>query len=112
MNAMGNPRLVLIVTLEIRSEAAAAFERFETRAAAIMSRHGGRMERVIRAEGASQSGSSHEIHIVSFRDQADFDAYRCDPELAGFKSLREEVIMTTEIVRGYDRAVYGAALPD
>jgi len=31
---MGNPRLILVVTLEVRKDAAAAFERFETQAAA------------------------------------------------------------------------------
>ena len=106
---MGNPRLILVVTLEVRNEAAADFERFETHAAEIMSKWEGRIERVIRLDGAATAGSFREIHIVSFRDQAAFDAYRCDPELVALSGLREKAIVTTEVVQGRDVAIYGAA---
>ena len=106
---MGNPRLVLIVTLEVRNEAAAEFELFERQAAAIMSRHGGHIDRVIRLDEGAPCDSFREVHIVSFRDQAALDAYRCAPELTALKSLRDGAIVTTEIARGRDLATYGEA---
>ncbi|HZO53217.1 MAG TPA: hypothetical protein VFB63_10890 [Bryobacteraceae bacterium] len=106
---MGNPRLILVVTLEVRNEAAADFERFETHAAAIMSRWDGRIERVIRFDGAPASCSFREIHIVSFPNLAALDAYRRDPELAALKELRDKAIVTTEVAQGRDLAIYGAA---
>lgn len=104
---MANPRLILVVTLEVRNEAAADFERFETHAAAIMSRSQGRIERVIRLDGETAGDSFREVHIVSFPDQVAFDAYRRDPELTALKRLREKAIVKTEIVQGHDHAVYG-----
>ncbi|MCC6293257.1 MAG: hypothetical protein IT164_11455 [Bryobacterales bacterium] len=105
---MGSPRLILVVTLEVRNEAAADFDRFETQAAAILSKRGGRIERVIRLEGSAAPGSFCEVHLVSFPDEAAFNAYRSDPELLALKNLRERAILSTGIVRGQDVPIYGA----
>lgn len=106
---MGNPRLILIVTLEVRKDAAAAFAQFETQAAAILSRWDGRIERVIRLDEEAPGGTFREVHVVSFPDGDAFDAYRRDPELAALKGLRDEAIVNTEIARGRDLATYGGA---
>ena len=106
---MSNPRLILVVTLEVRKDAAATFARFETQAAAILSRWDGKIERVIRLDEEAPGRTFREVHIVSFPDGDAFDAYRRDPELAALKSLRDGAIVSTEIVRGRDLATYGGA---
>jgi hypothetical protein len=85
MNAMRNPRLILVVVLDIWNEGAADFERFERHAVAIKSRSEGRIERVIRLEQEIAGDSFREVHIVSFPNRAALDAYRRDPELAALK---------------------------
>ena len=98
---MDRPQLILVVTLTVRCEAASEFERFERNAAAIMSRHGGRIERVIKlTEDGPENNTFREVHIVSFRDEASFESYRRDPELAALESLRKTAIVSTEITRG------------
>jgi len=62
---MGNPRLILVVTLEVRKDAAAAFERFETQAAAILSRWEGRIERVIRLDELTSGDTFQEVQKKS-----------------------------------------------
>ena len=106
---MGSSRLILVVTLEVRKDAAAAFERFETQAAAILSRWEGRIERVIRLDEVTSGDTFQEVHIVSFRDQGAFDAYRRDPDLAALKSLRDGAIVRTEVVQGRDLSTFGGA---
>lgn len=106
---MSNPRLILVVTLEVRKDAAVAFAQFETQAAAILSRWDGRIERVIRLDEGARGETFREVHVVSFPDGDAFDGYRRDPELAALKSLRDGAIVNTEIARGRDLAIYGRA---
>jgi uncharacterized protein (DUF1330 family) len=93
--------LVLVARLFIHPGRAAEFRQFETAAARIMARHGGRIEHVIRPTGpADERPLPHEIHVISFPDAERFAAYRADPELGALAALRESAIARTEITIG------------
>jgi hypothetical protein len=102
----GRP-IVLLVQLFIHPGRAAEFHRFETEAARIMRRHGGRIDRVIRPTGPVRDHPlPHEIHLVSFRSGVGFEAYRADPELKALGSLRESAIARTEVLEGTEGEPY------
>jgi hypothetical protein len=105
--------IVLLVQLFVHPGRAAEFHRFETEAARIMRRHGGRIERVIRPTGPSAAGVlPHEVHLVSFRSAAGFESYRADPELRALGALRESAIARTDVLVGVDGEPYpGEATP-
>ncbi len=101
--------LLLLVQLFIHPERATEFRRFETEAARIMGRHGGRIERVIRPTGSPRDAAlPHEIHLVSFASAAGLEAYRADPELRALAPLRESAIARTEVIVGADGEPYPA----
>lgn len=100
--AMQERRLILLVILTSRTEAAAELERFERKASAILSRHGGRIERAIRLVGEDLEATFREVHVVSFPDEASLASYRLDPELTALQELRGRAIVSTEIFRGHD----------
>jgi uncharacterized protein (DUF1330 family) len=100
-------RLILLVSLFIHPGQESAFRAFETAAARIMGRYGGRIERVIRPERAVPEGAMpHEVHLVSFPGEAAFAAYRADPELAALAALRQAAIARTEIIVGAEGETY------
>lgn len=100
--------ILIVARLFIHSGREREFRQFETEAARVMGRHGGRIERVIRPLSASQEGPlPHEIHLVSFPSQEHFDAYRADAELAGLAPLRQAAIARTELVIGAEGESYG-----
>jgi hypothetical protein len=99
--------IVLLVELFIHPGRAAEFRRFETAAARIMRRHGGRIDRVIRPTGPPQDGAlPHEIHLVSFASAAGLEAYRADAELQALAPLRESAIARTEVTVGTEGEPY------
>jgi hypothetical protein len=99
--------IVLLVELFIHPGRAAEFRQFETAAARIMRRHGGRIDRVIRPTGPPRDRAlPHEIHVVSFDTSAGFEAYRADPELLALAPLRESAIARTEVTMGTDGEPY------
>jgi len=99
--------VVLIVELFVHPGREAEFHRFETEAARIMRRHGGRIERVIRPTGPARTEPlPHEIHVVAFPSPAAFEAYRADPELTALAALRESAIARTEVTLGEDAEPY------
>jgi hypothetical protein len=99
--------IVLLVELFIHPGRAAEFRRFETAAARIMRRHGGRIDRVIRPTGPARDGTlPQEIHLVSFTTSAGYEAYRTDPELRALAPLRESAIARTEVTVGTEGEPY------
>jgi hypothetical protein len=99
--------IVLLVQLFIHPGRAAELRRFETEAARIMRRHGGRIDRVIRPTGPARTDLlPHEVHVVSFTSAAGFDAYRTDPELKALGHLRDSAIARTEVLVGTDGEPY------
>ena len=100
--------LVLLASLWLKDGDVAGFEAFERRAAAVMARHGGRIERAIRVDRATvPADAPFEIHVVSFPDRAAFDAYRADPATQALAAQREAVIARTVVLVGKDAVPYG-----
>ena len=105
--AVPGGRKVLVVSLWLRDGAVAEFEAFERRVAKIQARHGGRIERAIRATSPQANASEpFEVHVVSFPDDASVAAYRADPETKALAQVRASIIARTEIVEGVDIQAY------
>jgi len=98
---------VLVASLWVREGRVAEFEASERKAARIMRRHGGSIERAIRIDpGNAPSDAPFEVHIVSFPDRARFDAYRADRELIGVAAERDAAIAKTVVLTGPNAAAY------
>jgi hypothetical protein len=95
---------VLVVVLSLPREKTDLFRDCEQKAARIMARHGGRVEKVM--EAAPKSVLT-EIHWVVFPTEEAFSDYQKDPELLGLQPLRLESGVETKVWRGHSRAVYG-----
>jgi uncharacterized protein (DUF1330 family) len=99
--------IVLLAKLFVHPGREVEFRQFETQAAQIMRKYGGRIERVIRPTSASPGEVlPHEIHLVSFPSMAQFEAYRSDSDLAQLGPLRQAAIAKTEIVIGEEGEPY------
>ncbi len=71
--------MVLVVFLTVRRDALDSFRDFEHRAARVMARYGGAIERtVVLTTDAHPDAPHREVHLVTFPDAAAFDAYRKD----------------------------------
>jgi len=100
------PRLLLLATLTVKREAAEEFEAYERRALAILRRHGGILERVIRVPAAEGAVSFEETHVLCFPDAKAFAAFRSDPELLAAAAIRDACILKTTIVEGQEGPHY------
>jgi hypothetical protein len=104
--------VTLIALLYLHPGHGADYERFETEAARIMSRYGGRIERRVvlpvppLSSTASVPPQPDEIHLVHFPDAESFARYRTDPELAGLAELRAAAIRDTVVWLGSDAALF------
>jgi uncharacterized protein (DUF1330 family) len=102
-----NERVSFVVNLWISGDDVFGFETFERAAADIMSKHGGRIEMMVRCSGVDEN--PFEVHIVSFPSVAAFEEYHGDPRLVELRSLRERAIARTEIWQGAQRQAYGTS---
>ena len=94
--------VTLVAALYIHPGHEAEFDQFETAAARIMRRHGGAIDRRIRITRAAGDNLPHEVHIVTFPDDASLQRYRADPELQGLAELRTSAIRETVVWMGAD----------
>jgi antibiotic biosynthesis monooxygenase (ABM) superfamily enzyme len=92
--------ITLVVALFIHPNRRAEFERFETRAAEIMRRVGGRIERRIACSSDDDSSAPDEVHLVTFPDVDSYNRYRESAELQALASLRASAIRKTVVWRG------------
>jgi hypothetical protein len=97
--------LVLVVVLTVAAAAADAFRDYERQAAAVMARHGGRIERAVVVPGGE---TFREIHLVRFPGPEALAAYRADRALAALAAERAQVVLRTEVLTGADGPVYDA----
>jgi uncharacterized protein (DUF1330 family) len=95
-----NTPITLIVALFIHPERRAEFENFETQAAEIMSRVGGRIERRIGCSNKDDASAPDEVHLVTFPDEDSYNRYRESPEIKALASLRAIAIRKTFVWRG------------
>jgi uncharacterized protein (DUF1330 family) len=99
--------IFVVASLFIHPGQEAEFHQFETEAARVMQKYGGRIERVIRPTISTSSASlPHEIHIVAFPSLERFEAYRNDPDLAKLAPLRQSAIARTETLIGEEGESY------
>ena len=99
--------ILILARLFVHPGREAEFRQFETAAARIMGRYGGHIEKVIRPISSNQEEPlPHEIHLVSFPSQEQFEAYRTDAELTGLAPLRQAAIARTELVIGREGEAY------
>ena len=89
-----------VVSLWIHPGSIVEFEAYERKAARIMQKYGGSIEKVIRIGQEGWSENPFEIHVVCFPDQEKFTAYRADQEVLSMASEREAVILKTIVVTG------------
>jgi uncharacterized protein (DUF1330 family) len=84
----------------------AEFEAYERKAARIIGKYGGSIEKVIRTGQENSPDTPFEIHVVSFPGQEQFAAYRADPELLSLATDREAAILKTVVVPGAGGPAY------
>ena len=99
-------RLTLVALLFIDPDHGDQFEQFESSAATIMNRYGGKIERRVRFESRDDSSQPHELHMVTFPDHESFERYRRDPDLRALAALRAEAIRRTVVWEGVDLAPF------
>lgn len=101
--------MTLVAILTVRSAALDQFRRYEHRAAIIMAKYGGKIERSVVISPDIADELLKEIHIVTFPDEGAFSSYRQDEELREIAHLREESVIATEIMIGEDGPRYGSS---
>ena len=88
----------LIASLWVRDGRTDAFHAYEFKAAALMQRYDGFIERVESGASGPATGEPFEIHHIRFPSQASLDAYRNDPDLQALAGEREACIARTTVV--------------
>ena len=94
--------MVIVAALFIHLGREQEFEQFETAAESIMRRHGGRLERRVGFSSSANPDPPHEVHILTFPDEASFAGYRADADLQALAELRTRAIRHTTIWIGSD----------
>jgi uncharacterized protein (DUF1330 family) len=92
--------MILVATLVVKPGAVERFREFESKAARVMEKHGGRIERAITLHPHPDDDFFREVHVVWFPDEAALEAYRDDPDFIALAPLRESCIAATEIRYG------------
>jgi hypothetical protein len=103
-------RYIRVVHLWIHAGQEAAFEAFEREAARIMATHKGRIDSAVRLtppEGAPPTDMTpYELHIVSFPNQAAYEAYSNDPATLALREKRSKIISRTVLLAGREAGPY------
>lgn len=98
--------MILVASLTVKPGAGEIFRDYERKAAAIMARHGGRIERTVTLDPSPEDAFFREIHVVRFPGPAALENYRNDPDFKALAPLRESCIASTEIRYGEDGPEY------
>lgn len=100
--------MILVAILTVRRDALDKFRAFERQAAALMTRHGGRIERTVVVAPDGSAEVVKEIHVVTFPDEQALVAYRADERLGELAHLRDESVVHTAVFVGEDGPRYHA----
>jgi uncharacterized protein (DUF1330 family) len=95
-------KTVIVAALFINPGRENEFAQFETAAESIMRGHGGSLERRIGFAPSANADQPHEVHILTFPDEASFARYRADADLQALAELRTRAIRHTTIWIGGD----------
>lgn len=102
--------LAVVVTIWIHPGCESEFEIYEHKAARIMQRYGGAIQKVVRISNANSpsNGQPFEVHVLNFPSLEAFTSYRADSELAGLAAERNAAISGMEILLGENGPSYEA----
>jgi uncharacterized protein (DUF1330 family) len=89
--------VLFVQIVRIPAEGVASFQRFESRVLPLLARHGGRLERRLRA-----ADGQTEIHVISFPDVEALERYRGDPERTQHLPLLEQSGASSELLEVTD----------
>jgi uncharacterized protein (DUF1330 family) len=106
--ANGQKPLVIVAILTPHSGSLEPFREYEMKAAVVMARHGGVIERTVVEEPSGPGKPIREVHVVTFPDSAAFRSYSADPDLASLRDLRAASIAHTELLLGREGPDYMA----
>jgi len=100
--------LEVVVSLWIHPGRVTEFEGYEHKAARIMQRYGGVIQKVVRVSnaGPSSNGQPFEVHVLGFPSVEALHSYRADSELAGLAAERSAAISRTEVWLGETGPTY------
>jgi uncharacterized protein (DUF1330 family) len=99
--------IYIVASLWIQEGDLAAFEAYERKAASIMKRCGGFIERTVRPSSLGAGPDQpFEVHLVRFPSDEMFERYRTDAELESLSSEREAVITKTLVLIGSEGPAY------
>ena len=82
----------ILALFRLSSADLTAFEAYEAQVLPLLASHGGVLTRRLRSEDGAI-----EAHLLSFPDQAAFDAYRADPARAAAQELWSRCGATSEV---------------
>lgn len=89
--------VIYLVLIWLHPGQSTALRDYERRAAAVMRRHGGAIERVLQPLGAGDDDAPDEVHLLAFDSAAGFAAFRADPALAELLALRDAAVSAARI---------------
>src|SRR5688500_14413671 len=102
----GQKRVVIVAILTPHRDSMELFREYETKAAVIIARHGGVIERTVVEEPSEAETPIREIHVITFPDLKAFHSYRADVDLASLAGMRRASIAHTELLIGRDGPDY------
>ncbi len=92
--------MILVATLTVKPGGLTAFRTYEKKVAAIMQRHGGRIERTVSLWENMEDDFFREVHLVYFPNPEALASYRDDADFKALAELRESCIVSTNIRSG------------
>ena len=96
----------MIAILTPHSGSMEVFREYETKAACILARYGGVIERTVVEEASRPGKPIREVHVITFPDLGAFHNYRADPDLASLADMRAASIVHTELLLGHEGPDY------
>jgi uncharacterized protein (DUF1330 family) len=99
---------VIVAILTPHGGSMEIFREYETKAAVVIARHGGAIERTVIEEPSEPGKPIREVHIVTFPDLKAFHSYRADPDFTSLADLRAASIAHTELLFGREGPDYMA----
>ncbi len=94
---------LVAVTLYIQGGRELEFHDFETRALALVVRHGGELVRAVRLSNEPRDEAApYEFHLLAFPSKDAFETFMADPERAQLREFGAMAICKTELIAGFD----------
>lgn len=84
--------LLLVAIVEMASDAAAG-QSYEDAVLALLSRHGGTLERRMRS-----TDSATEVHVIRFRSRAGYDSCLVDPDRLALRAALGDAAPSTRVI--------------